>query len=57
MFGVDVESGDEMTHRLWRWSASELAVAICNRECSSEEVVGLHLERIETVNPEVSAVS
>ena len=46
-----------MEARLWQRSASELAVAIRNRECSSEEVVGSHLERIETVNPEVNAAT
>ena len=46
-----------MTDPLWQWSASELAEAIRNRECSSEEVVRAHLERIATVNPEMNAVT
>ena len=46
-----------MAEPLWTWSASDLAAAIRNRECSSEEVVRVHLERIATVNPEVNAVT
>ena len=46
-----------MAEALWRWSASELAVAIRNRDCSSEEVVRAHLERIDAVNPRVNAVT
>ena len=46
-----------MTVPLWQWSASALAEAIRKRECSSEEVVTAHLERIAAVNPEVNAVT
>ena len=46
-----------MAEPFWRWSASSLAAAIRSRECSSEEVVGSHLERIAAVNPEVNAVT
>ena len=46
-----------MVDPLWQWSASGLAEAIRNRECSSEEVVRAHLERIAAVNPEVNAVT
>ena len=45
-----------MAEPLWRLSASDLAAAIRNRECSSEEVVRAHLERIDAVNPELNAV-
>jgi amidase len=37
-------------------SASALAAAIHAREVSSEEVVGVYLDRIETVNPALNAV-
>ena len=46
-----------MADPLWRWSASELAGAIRDRKCSSEEVIRAHLARIAAVNPEVNAVT
>lgn len=40
----------------WQHTASELARAIAQRECSAREVVEAHLDRIEQVNPAVNAV-
>jgi len=42
---------------LWRMSAVELAEAIRSKQASSQEVVQAHLQRIETVNPSVNAVT
>ncbi|MEP7022366.1 MAG: amidase family protein [Actinomycetota bacterium] len=41
---------------LWRKSALELAAMIRDREVSSREVVQAHLDRIETVNPQLNAI-
>jgi amidase len=42
---------------LWRLSAVELAAAIRSRQASSREVIEAHLRRIETVNPDINAVT
>ncbi len=46
-----------MTVPYWKWSAADLAKAIRQGSVSSQEVVQAHLERIETVNPAVNAVT
>ena len=46
-----------MANELWRNSASELARMIRDKQVSSREVVASHIERIETVNPAVNAVT
>lgn len=46
-----------MTDELWRKSAHELAAMIRGKQVSSREVVTSHLERIDTVNPRVNAVT
>jgi amidase len=45
-----------MADALWRRTASELAELIRTGQVSSVEVVEAHLDRIETVNPELNAV-
>jgi len=42
---------------LWQLSATELAQAIRTGQTSSVEVIRAHLQRIETVNPAVNAVT
>jgi amidase len=42
---------------LWRMSALELAEAIRCRHMSSQEVIEVHLQRIEAVNPSFNAVT
>jgi amidase len=42
--------------RLWELSAAQLARLIANRDASSAEVVGAHLERIAAVDPELHAL-
>src|SRR5579864_109486 len=46
-----------MTTELWRWSASDLAQAIRTKHVSSREIVQAHLDRIESVNSKVNAVT
>ncbi|QFU74384.1 indole acetimide hydrolase [Halioglobus maricola] len=46
-----------MANELWRQSACALAQMIKTKHVSSREVVESHLERIETVNPAVNAVT
>ena len=41
---------------LWRKGAVELATMIRDREVSSREVIQAHLDRIEAVNPYLTAV-
>src|SRR5438128_12306414 len=48
---------EKAMNELWRRGASELAAAIRSKEVSSREVVEAHLERIETVNPKLNAVT
>jgi amidase len=45
-----------MANELWRFSATELASKIAQREVSSREVVSDFLERIAAVGPAVNAV-
>ena len=42
---------------LWQLSATELARAIRSGQVSSREVIRAHLQRMETVNPAVNAVT
>ena len=42
---------------IWRMGAAELATRIRARDVSSREVVQAHLDRIETVNPKLNAVT
>lgn len=46
-----------MSNELWRESAIGLAKMIRNKVVSSREVIESHIERIETVNPAVNAVT
>jgi len=46
-----------MAGELWNTSASELAQLIKNKDVSTREVVQAHLDRIETVNSKVNAVT
>jgi amidase len=46
-----------MANDLWRWSAAELATAIRDKTLSSREVIGAHLDRIDTVNDKVNAIT
>jgi amidase len=46
-----------MASDLWRMSAAEIASAIRCRLVSSREVIEAHLNRIETVNPLINAVT
>jgi amidase len=46
-----------MERDLWRWDAVELAAAIRTRKVSSREAVQSVLERLETVNPAINAVT
>ncbi len=46
-----------MSDALWQCGASSLAKAIREKKVSSEEVVRAHLDRIETVNHSVNAVT
>src|SRR5574342_72046 len=46
-----------MERELWRWDAVELAAAIRTRKVSSREAVHSVLERLETVNPAINAVT
>ncbi|MFN5688528.1 amidase family protein, partial [Bradyrhizobium sp.] len=41
---------------LWRWSATQLASAIRNKEITSREAVTACLDRIASINPELNAV-
>ena len=42
---------------LWRWSATDLAMAIRDKQLASEEVVRAHLGRIAAVNHEINALT
>lgn len=42
---------------LWAFSATQLATLVVDREVSAREVVQAHLDRIESVNPAVNAIS
>lgn len=42
---------------LWRMSATDLAETIRSRQASCQEVIEVHLRRIEAVNPAVNAVT
>lgn len=42
---------------LWQWSVTSLATAIREERLSSQEVIQSHLDRIESVNPIVNAVT
>jgi len=46
-----------MKTELWRWSAIDLATAIREKQVSSREVVQAHLDRIESVNDRVNAIT
>ncbi len=46
-----------MTVELWQLGALDLAAAIRRRDVSSREVVLAHLDRIETINPHLGAVT
>ena len=46
-----------MTKHLWHMSAGDLAQAIRAGTVTSASVVRSHLDRIETVNPQVNAVT
>lgn len=46
-----------MADELWRKSAHELAAMIRGKQVSSREVVTSHLERIDSVNPRVNAIT
>jgi amidase len=43
-------------NKVLKWSATKMAKAIKQKKISSEELVQLHLERIEEVNPKINAV-
>ncbi len=45
-----------MSNELWNKSAIELAGLIRDKEASSREVVEAHLDRIDSVNPDLNAV-
>lgn len=45
-----------MADELWKKSANELASGIAEKQFSSREVIEAHLQRIETVNPEINAI-
>lgn len=42
---------------LWRMGACETAIAVASGEISAAEVVAAHLGRIESINPQVNAVT
>lgn len=44
------------THPSLRWSATQMAQAIADGTCTSEELVNAHIGAIERVNPRVNAV-
>lgn len=46
-----------MSKQLWRWSATHLAQAIRLKTVSSREVVQAHLDRINSVNSAVGAIT
>lgn len=46
-----------MDSDIWQLSASALAAAVARGECGAAEAVESHLERIDTVNPRVNAVT
>jgi amidase len=49
--------GDLSTmNKVLKWSATKMAKAIKQQKISSEELVQLHLERIEEVNPKINAI-
>jgi amidase len=45
-----------MHSELWRWQASDLAIAISKRQVSSREAVASCLARLEQINPRINAV-
>ena len=47
----------DVTTDLWRMSATELASAIRTGQVSSREVIEAHLQRVDTVNPTVNAIT
>ena len=47
----------DMTHELWRWSATDLAAAIARGDISCREAVASCLERTAAVNPIINAAT
>lgn len=48
---------EALTTDLWHISATDLAEAIKSRQASSQEVIEVHLRRIEEVNLSINAVT
>ncbi len=46
-----------MENSLWKWSTTDLAKGIREKNISSEDVINSHLNRIEEVNQKVNAVT
>ncbi|MBA2117555.1 amidase [Bremerella alba] len=43
--------------KLWQHGAAQLAHLIASREVSASEVIAAHIDRIETVNPHINAIT